>query len=100
MLYPAAGPLMSIVVAVAEKSGGKVPRQTPVHLASLKFQMLGNMPQTRVLTWKLMCEKALFSDFHTHQFACQCELPRLGYCSSKIALLLPRVNLKSLARKK
>jgi len=43
-------PFMSIVMAVAEKSSGKVQGNNPVHLTSLKIEMLGKMPQARVLT--------------------------------------------------
>ena len=43
-------PFVSIIIVAAEKSSGKVQGNNPVHLTSLKIEMLGKMPQARVLT--------------------------------------------------
>ena len=80
-------PFMSIIVAVAEKSGGKVhPQPAPSpSLSQIKIQMLGKILQLQILTYKFVYKKACLSGFHTHQSACELLLG-LSHCSSNLNL--------------
>jgi hypothetical protein len=40
------------------ESGAEVEREKPLHLHGQTFQMLGKMPQRRVMTRGFVCEKA------------------------------------------
>ena len=58
--------------------------RNPVHLPSLKIQMLGKILKLQIFTWKFVHKKACPSVFHTHQSACELSLWSLSYRSSKI----------------
>ena len=60
--------------------------RNPVHLPSLKIQMLGKILKLQNFTWKFVYKKACLSVFHTHQSACELSFGLLSYCSSKIAI--------------
>ena len=57
--------IMIQIATVAEKSGAEVERKKTLHLHSQTFQMLGKMPQRRVLTRGFVCEKAWEESVYT-----------------------------------